>query len=96
MNSGDLTMEVSDFNPQPQPEVVTAEDRARIYAAAMDSVAIITDPEEDPEKTAEERKGDLERNIKHLELIIAKPFWESEDLTPFSQAITAGKAELRA
>lgn len=89
-------MEDLDFDLQPQPEVVTAEDRARIYASAMDSVTLIMDPEEDPEKTAEERKGDLERNVKHLELIVAKPFWESEDLTPFSQAITAGKAELRA
>lgn len=88
------------FNPitqfEPEVEAVTAEERASIYSSAMDSVALITDPAEDQEKTPDERKKDIERNVQHLELIVSKPFWQGEDLTPFINAISIGKTALSA
>jgi hypothetical protein len=31
------------------------------------------------------------RNVEHLELMVAKDYWTTEDLDPFNDAITSGK-----
>ena len=71
----------------------TTEELAQDYSAMGDSVALITDviagncmADED----AAERQGCVDRNTQHLELMVAKDDWGSEDMTACDAAITAG------
>ena len=75
------------------PETITAEEIARHYTAAGDSVTVIN------ELVALSERDDyqidrLRRNIGHLENIVARDYWTTEDLAPFNNAITAGTAVL--
>jgi hypothetical protein len=66
-------------------ESQTAEQIAKHYSAAMDSVNLINGGK--PEgMTAEEWTDCLERNREHLKIMLAKDFWTSEDLTPLRTA----------
>ena len=40
--------------------------------------------------TQEERNDTVERNVRHLEIMIARDFWTNEDMTAVNAAITAG------
>ena len=42
--------------------------------------------------TAEEKQDCVNRNVEHLELMKAKDYWTSEDMTAVDKAITDGKA----
>ena len=42
--------------------------------------------------TAEDKQACVDRNVEHLELMKAKDYWTSEDMTNVDKAITAGKA----
>jgi hypothetical protein len=71
----------------------TTEELAQDYSAMGHSVALITDviagncmADED----SEERQGCVDRNTQHLELMVAKDDWGSEDMTATNAAITAG------
>ena len=71
----------------------TAEELAQDYSAMGDSVTLITDviagncmADED----AAERQGCVDRNTQHLELMVAKDDWGSEDMTACDAAIVAG------
>ena len=66
---------------------VTAEEVARSYAAAMDSVNLLAAGK--PEKMEEADWLDtVKRNKEHLEIQIAKGgFYAGYDLTPFEQAV---------
>ena len=69
-------------------ETPTAEEIARHYSAAMDSVALINAGK--PEGVTDEDWADtVARNKEHLEIMVAKDFWTTEDLTPFTAAIAA-------
>ena len=75
-------------------ETVTAEEIAQTYKASLDSVSLIESliaalPER---MTEEERKDSVKRNVEHLEIVVAKDYWTSEDLAPLKSAIAAGKA----
>jgi hypothetical protein len=63
----------------------TAEEIAKHYSAAMDSVNLIngTKPEgmEDAEWT-----DTVARNKEHLRIMLTKDFWTTEDLTPLQAA----------
>lgn len=73
--------------PVEQP---TAEEIARHYSAAMDSVNLINAGQ--PEgMSAEDWADTVARNVSHLELMVAKPYWTDEDLTPLNAAIATGK-----
>jgi hypothetical protein len=66
-------------------EQPTAEEIARHYSAAMDSVNLINAGQ--PEKMSDEDWADtVERNREHLKIMLAKDFWTSEDLTPLQAA----------
>lgn len=67
-------------------EQITAEEIARHYSAAMDSVNLIngTKPEM---MTDVEWTDTLKRNKEHLEIMVAKTYWTNQDLTPFNNAI---------
>jgi|TARA_Y100000015_G_scaffold26963_1_gene26149 hypothetical protein len=67
----------------------TAEEIAQHYSAAMDSVNLINDLMAQDSRTAEEQDT-VDRNVDHLEIMVAKDFWTTEDLTPLNNAITAG------
>jgi hypothetical protein len=64
---------------------VTAEEIARHYSAAMDSVNLING--EKPENTTDEDWADtIARNKEHLNIMLAKDFWTTEDLAPLQAA----------
>ena len=64
---------------------ITAEQIAQHYSAAMDSVNLINGGK--PELMEDAEWVDcLSRNKEHLKIMLAKPFWTNEDLTPLQQA----------
>ena len=71
---------------QPLP-VVTAEQIASHYKAAMDSVNTITELVSLADRT-ESDASSIERNKAHLRIMVAKPFWTTEDLSPLNAAIS--------
>ncbi len=76
-----------------ETETLTAEEIAQQYSAAGDSVTLINQLVA-IETLTDEQKDTVDRNVQHLEIIVAKDYWTSEDLTPFNSAITAGKAKI--
>jgi len=74
---------------------ITAEEIAKNYTAMGHSVQLITDViagDAMADEEAEERQGCVDRNVEHLELMVAKDYWTSEDMTAANAAITAGNA----
>ena len=71
---------------------LTAERIAQTYSAAMDSVNFINEliAGKHDTMTAEEKADAIQRNVAHLEIMVAKDFWTTEDLQPFHDAIAAG------
>jgi hypothetical protein len=73
----------------------TAEQIAQHYTAMGHSVDLInaiiagTAMEDDD---AAEKQDCVNRNVEHLEIMVAKDFWGSEDMTAANAAITAGQA----
>ena len=64
---------------------ITAEQIARHYSAAMDSVNLINAGQ--PEDMTDEDWADtVKRNKEHLAIMVAKDFWTTEDLTPLQAA----------
>ena len=70
-------------------DTITAEQIAQHYSAAMDSVNLNNDLMAQ-ESRNEEEQDTVDRNVDHLEIMVAKDFWTTEDLTPLNNAITAG------
>lgn len=71
----------------------TAEKKAQDYTAMGHSVALINDivaGNRDAEMDVEDRQGTVDRNVEHLELMVAKDDWGDEDMTAVNAAITAG------
>ncbi|MDB4661864.1 hypothetical protein OAE69_04120 [Gammaproteobacteria bacterium] len=71
----------------------TEEQLAQDYSAMGDSVAVITDViagDSMAEDDAENRQDCVDRNVQHLELMVAKEDWGSEDMTAVNAAISAG------
>jgi hypothetical protein len=76
-------------------EVKTAEDIAQDYTAMGHSVELINgiiDGSKMADEEAADRQGAVDRNVEHLELMVAKDYWTSEDMTAVNAAIVAGKA----
>ena len=70
---------------EPAVEQPSAEEIARHYAAALDSVALING--EKPEGVDDAEWADtIARNKEHLNIMLAKTFWTDEDLTPLEDA----------
>jgi hypothetical protein len=76
-------------------EVKTAEDIAQDFTAMGHSVSLInsiiagTSMEDE---TAEDKQSAVDRNVEHLELMVSKDYWTTEDMTATNSAIVAGKA----
>ena len=76
-------------------EVKTAEEIAQDYTAMGHSVDLINgiiDGSRMADESAEERQDCVNRNVEHLEIMVAKDFWTDEDMTASDAAIVAGKA----
>ena len=68
-------------------EQPSAEQIAKHYSAAMDSVNLINAGK--PERMSDAEWADcISRNKEHLVIMLAKDFWTTEDLTPLQQAST--------
>ena len=75
-------------------EVRTAEDIAQDFTAMGHSVDLINgivDGSKMTEDTQEEKNDCVDRNVKHLEIMVAKDFWTDEDMTASNTAIQSGK-----
>ena len=76
-------------------EVKTAEEIAQDYTAMGHSVDLINgviDGTQMADEEAAERKDCVDRNVEHLEIMVAKDYWTSEDMTAVNAAIAAGKS----
>ena len=75
----------------PEEETLTAEQIQAHYDAALDSVTLITDlmalDSRDDDQTAT-----VARNVEHLQIMVAKDYWTSQDMAPLNAAITAGQS----
>ena len=76
-------------------EVKTAEEILQDYTAMGHSVSLIngiiagTLMEND---TDEDKQSTVDRNVEHLELMVAKDYWTTESMTAVNAAITAGNS----
>ena len=71
----------------------TAEELAQDFTAMGHSVALITDViagDSMAEDDAADRQDCVDRNTQHLELMVAKDDWGSEDMTATNAAIVSG------
>ena len=72
----------------------TTEEIAQDYTAMGHSVELInaiiagTAMADD---TAEDKQDCVDRNVAHLEIMVAKDYWTDEDMTAVNSAITAGQ-----
>ena len=72
----------------------TAEEIAQDYTAmghSVDLINAIIAGTQMADDTAEEKQDCVDRNVAHLELMVAKDYWTSEDMTAVNAAITAGQ-----
>jgi len=75
--------------------IKTAEEIAQDYTAmghSVDLINSIIDGSKMADESAKERQDCVNRNVEHLELMVAKDYWTDEDMTASDAAIVAGKA----
>jgi hypothetical protein len=71
---------------KPVAEQPTAEQIAKHYAAALDSVNLINGTK--PEGMEDADWADcVKRNVEHLQIMLEKDFWTTEDLAPLWSAV---------
>ena len=70
-------------------DVKTKEEIAQDYSAMLDSVNLIDEMRTNPpvDMTDEEVADCISRNVEHLELMVAKDYWTTEDMTEVNAAI---------
>ena len=76
---------------------ITAEEIAQHYSAMGDSVDLINgiiDGSLMADDTQEDKNDCVDRNVRHLEIMVAKDFWTTEDMTDANSAISAGQEYL--
>ena len=65
----------------------TPEQIAKHYSSAMDSVNLINAGQ--PVGTTDEDWADtVSRNVEHLQIMLDKTYWTTEDLTPIQALVT--------
>jgi len=73
---------------------LTAEEIAQDYTAmghSVDLINAIIAGTAMADDTAEEKQDCVDRNVAHLEIMVAKDYWTDEDMTAVNSAITAGQ-----
>jgi hypothetical protein len=76
-------------------EVKTAEEIAQDYTAMGHSVELINgiiDGSKMADEEEAEKKDCVKRNVEHLELMKAKDYWTTEDMTAVDSAISSGNS----
>ena len=71
-----------------------ADQKAQDYTAMGHSVDLINDivaGNQDDDMEAAERQATVDRNVAHLEIMVGKDDWGSEDMAAANAAITAGQ-----
>ena len=74
---------------------LTAEQIAQHYTAmghSVDLINAIIAGEAMADDDAADKQDYVNRNVEHLEIMVAKDFWTDEDMTAVNAAITAGEA----
>jgi len=74
---------------------ITAEQIAQHYTAMGHSIDLINDiiaGDAMADDDAADRQDTVDRNVEHLEIMVAKDFWTDEDMTAVNAAISAGQA----
>ena len=74
---------------------LTTEQIAQNFTAMGHSVSLINDiiaGDAMADDTAKDKQDCVDRNVGHLEIMVAKDFWTDEDMTEVNAAIVAGKA----
>ena len=74
---------------------LTAEQIAQHYTAmghSVDLINAIIAGEAMADDEAADKQDCVNRNVEHLEIMVAKDFWTGEDMTAANAAITAGTA----
>jgi len=74
---------------------ITAEEIAQHYTAmghSVDLINAITAGDAMADDDAADKQDCVDRNVEHLEIMVAKDFWTTEDMTAANAAITAGQA----
>ena len=72
----------------------TAEEIAQDYTAmghSVDLINAIIAGTAMADDEAEDKQDCVDRNVAHLEIMVAKDYWTSEDMTAVNAAITAGQ-----
>ena len=72
----------------------TAEEIAQDYTAmghSVDLINAIIAGTAMAEDTAEDKQDCVDRNVAHLEIMVAKDYWTDEDMTAVNSAITASQ-----
>jgi len=76
--------------PVTSVETPTAEEVARHYSAAMDSVNLLNAGK--PEGMEDADWADcVKRNVEHLKIMVAKEWMQDQDLAPLNAAIAANE-----
>ena len=73
---------------------LTAEQIAQHYTAMGHSVTLINDiiaGTAMADDDAADKQDCVDRNVEHLEIMVAKDYWTDEDMTAVNAAITAGQ-----
>ena len=71
-----------------------ADQKAQDYTAMGHSVDLINDivaGNQDDDMEAADRQDTVDRNVAHLEIMVAKDDWGDEDMTAANAAITSGQ-----
>ena len=74
---------------------LTAEQIAQHYTAmghSVDLINAIIAGEAMADDDAADKQECVNRNVEHLEIMVAKDFWTTEDMTAANAAIAAGQA----
>jgi len=74
---------------------LTAEQIAQHYTAmghSVDLINAIIAGEAMADDDAADKQDCVNRNVEHLEIMVAKEFWTTEDMTAANAAIAAGQA----
>jgi hypothetical protein len=73
---------------------ITSEQIAQHYTAmghSVDLINAIIAGEAMADDDAADRQDCVDRNVEHLEIMVAKDYWTDEDMTAVNAAITAGQ-----
>lgn len=74
-------------------EARTAEERTQDFTAMGHSVDLINDivAGNQDDLDAADRQDIVDRNVEHLQLMVAKTDWDGEDMTSANAAVTSGQ-----